>query len=332
MIQVSELSKTYKRQIRQKGFANNLASLFVRKYEDIPAVKNISFSIAEGEIVGFIGPNGAGKSTTIKMLSSILTPTSGCVTVDGIDPAKHRKENAMKIGVVFGQRSQLWWDIPVIESYKLLKYMYKVEDKRFEANLGLFKELLGLGDFLNAPVRQLSLGQKMRAELAAALLHDPRILYLDEPTIGLDVLVKEKIRQFIGDINAEKKVTIVLTTHDIGDIEKLCKRVIVIDKGGLVFDDDLKLLERLYVCEESIILELEDPSVGPEDLRTLFPDMDFKKRDSEIVITYRNDRYKAAQIMQELFGRYRVKDFTVKKAEIESIIRNVYAGTAAETI
>ena len=223
MIEVDNLSKTFKVYHHRKGFFGSFANLFSRKHHVVQAVDRVSFTVKRGEIVGYLGPNGAGKSTTIKMLTGILVPTSGSVTVNGYIPHRQRKENAKYIGVVFGQRSHLWFDLPVQESFELLQHIYRIPETQYRYNVEMFDELLNLGDFFQTPVRQLSLGQRMRADIAAALLHNPDVLFLDEPTIGLDVVAKARIRQFIQKINAERQVTVVLTTHDLDDVEKLCK-------------------------------------------------------------------------------------------------------------
>lgn len=227
IIEVDNLYREYK--VAKKG-KNYLQYFFNRKYKKISAVNDISFAINEGESVGFLGPNGAGKSTTIKMLVGILTPSSGKIKVFGREPSKYRKENAQYIGVVFGQKSQLWWDLPVIDTYLLLKKIYKISEEEFEYNLKYYVSELDMDSFLHQPVRQLSLGQRMRAELCAALLHNPRILFLDEPTIGLDIVVKKQIRLMINKINRERNVTILLTTHDLKDIEDVCDRIILINR------------------------------------------------------------------------------------------------------
>lgn len=240
LIVTEALSREYK---IAKRDGNLLKFLFSRRYETIRAVNGISFSIPKGELVGFVGPNGAGKSTTIKMLSGILAPSSGTITVMGNDPFKKRKQNAYHIGVVFGQRSQLWWDLPIGDTFKLLKKIYKVPEEIYLRNLGLFKEYLDLEGIWNQPVRQLSLGQRMRAEIAAAILHNPELLFLDEPTIGLDIVAKRQIREFILRLNRDYQTTVLLTTHDMKDIEEICRRIILIDKGGIVVDcltDELK--------------------------------------------------------------------------------------------
>jgi len=238
-IEVNNVSKNFRIYMREKGFLNNIKSLFHRKYTVKEAVKNVSFSIERGETVGYIGMNGAGKSTTIKMLTGILTPSSGTITVGGLIPYIQRKENARQMGVVFGQRSRLNWDLPMADTFELYRKMYDIDPDRYRHNIQTFTELLDMGEFINRPVRQLSLGEKMRANLALAFLHDPSVVYLDEPTIGLDVVAKSRIREFIREINRNNKVTIMLTTHDMTDIEQICDRLIFIHHGELFYDGSL---------------------------------------------------------------------------------------------
>lgn len=237
VIEARGLTREFKIFRRREGVGGAFLDLFHREYRTLRAVDGIDFCVEEGEMVGYIGANGAGKSTTIKMLTGILVPTAGEIRVLGYVPHKERERYTHHIGVVFGQRSQLWWDIAVIESYRLLRRVYHISEQDFRARLDMFNDILGLADFLNLPVRKLSLGQKMRCELAAALLHNPSILFLDEPTIGLDVLAKAKIRDFLKNINREFRTTVILTTHDLGDIEALCPRVAIIDRGRMLFDD-----------------------------------------------------------------------------------------------
>ena len=253
-IEVRDLCKDYRIAQTEKGFAGAVKSLFHREYRVKSAVRDVSFSIERGEIVGYIGPNGAGKSTTIKMLSGVLIPTSGTVSVGGIVPYKDRKENAKHIGVVFGQRSQLWWDVPVIDSFELLRDMYRVEPARYKRNLDALAALLGLGELLKAPARTLSLGQRMRCEIAASLLHDPKTIFLDEPTIGLDAASKLEVRRFIREQNRERGTTVVLTTHDMQDIEALASRVLLIGKGQLLLDGSLDTLRRRVSGKKKIVV------------------------------------------------------------------------------
>lgn len=244
MIEVSHLRKTFRVARRNAGFSQAVKALFHREYEEIHALDDVSFSIGEGEMVGYIGPNGAGKSSTIKILSGILTPDSGDCKIDGRVPWKERREHVKRIGVVFGQRSQLWWDVPVIDSFELLKEIYTIPDGLYQKNLSRLTELLDLQELLRTPTRQLSLGQRMRCEIAASLLHSPKVLFLDEPTIGLDAVSKLAVRDFIKELNREEKTTVILTTHDMQDIEALASRVILIGKGRILLDGTLSDIQR----------------------------------------------------------------------------------------
>ena len=250
LIEVTDLSRTF--EVRRK------VSRFRREVHEVRAVDHLSFAVEAGEMVGYIGPNGAGKSTTIKMLTGILVPSSGSLSVAGIDPSRNRVELTRRIGVVFGQRTTLWWDLPLRDSFELLRRIYRIDRDRYRRNLAEFTELLELGDLLDTPVRQLSLGQRMRGDIAAALLHDPEILYLDEPTIGLDVVSKGRLREFLRTLNAERGVTLLLTTHDLQDIEQLCSRVMVIDHGSLVFDGSLELLHERGGSTRTLVVDLVD--------------------------------------------------------------------------
>ena len=256
-INVAHISKTFKVAKKQSGFRATLKNFIKREYKYIDAIKDISFNIEEGSIVGYIGQNGAGKSTTIKILSGILIPDKGNVTIDGLTPWKDRKKYVSKIGVVFGQRSQLWWDIPAEDTFNLLKDIYKIEDSKFEEKKNQLVKLLNIEDIIHVPVRQLSLGQRMRCEIAASLLHEPKILFLDEPTIGLDALSKQIVRDFIKKINKEQKVTVILTTHDMSDIEALAKRIIMIGNGEIIYDGTLKNLKQKYDHHKHISVTTE---------------------------------------------------------------------------
>lgn len=258
-IEIKNLKKVYKTAEKEEGFMGNLKSFIHPTYTIKNAVNGISFSIEEGESVAFLGANGAGKSTTIKMLTGIMKPSGGTVYIRGRDPFQNRMENARQIGVVFGQKTQLWWDIPVIETFRLLKSIYEIPDETYEKNMGQFKEILGLDEFLYQPARKLSLGQRVRADMAAALLHEPQILFLDEPTIGLDVAVKQSIYQFLKHINQEKHTTIILTSHDLNDLESLCKRLIILEKGEILFDDSMEKIFDQYpkgMTLEEIVIQL----------------------------------------------------------------------------
>ena len=258
-IAVNNLYKIYKISQRQEGFTGMVKYLFYPQYKEKEAVKGISFSIQQGECVAFLGANGAGKSTTIKMLTGIMKPTDGKIFIMGNEPCRERIRNARNIGVVFGQKTQLWWDISVKDSFELLHSIYEIPDKAYKGNLDLFKEILELEEFMDQPARKLSLGQRVRADIAAALLHDPPVLFLDEPTIGLDVAVKQKVYQFLQYINKEKKTTILLTSHDLKDMEWLCRRLIILEKGEILFDDEItKIFDNYPEAEtlEEIIIEL----------------------------------------------------------------------------
>ena len=323
-IEVNNLTRVFRRQRRKSGLAGAFKGLFHREYDEVRAVDDISFQIDAGEVVGYIGPNGAGKSTTVKMLVGILVPTSGSVVVGGMIPHDNRVANARRIGVVFGQRTQLWWDIPVAETFNLLRYMYDIPLDRYRENIKRFSEVLGVDEFMNVSVRQLSLGQRMRADLCASLLHDPDYIYLDEPTIGLDVVVKERIRQFIIEINSRYGKTVLLTTHDVSDIEKLCKRVIVIDHGHIMYDGNLQVLRDRYGSEEVLTVEFADHVPVREEIA--LPGVDNVEIDGvKAMMTYDRRNVSSSTILQHIMRRHTVTDFVVRDVEIESVIRTMYA-------
>jgi len=259
MIRLDNVSKTYKVACREKGLVNAFKSLFKRKYKTIEALKNVSFTVNEGEIVGYIGPNGAGKSTTIKIMTGIISPTSGNCEINGFNPAKDRQKYVREIGAVFGQRSNLAWDVPVIDSYELLKDIYRISDSEYEKNLKNLTEKLDLTGLLNLPLRQLSLGQRMRCEIAGALLHSPKILFLDEPTIGLDSISKLKVREFIKQMNKETKLTVILTTHDMNDIDALTNRIILIGKGQKLYDGSFEAIKEEYSKSVLVKVQMAEP-------------------------------------------------------------------------
>jgi ABC-2 type transport system ATP-binding protein len=293
-----------------------------RRREVVRAVDGISFDVTAGEIVGYIGPNGAGKSTTIKMLTGILVPTGGTVRVDGLDPQRSRTELAMRIGVVFGQRNQLWWDLPLRDSFELLRHVYRVDPARHARRLREFVDLLDLGPFLDTPVRQLSLGQKMRGEITAALLHNPSILYLDEPTIGLDVVSKSRVREFLARVNRDLGVTVILTTHDLSDVERLCSRLMVIDAGRLVYDGTVEDLKGRHGQYRTLVVDLEQPNgplvvEGAEVVRVEGPRQ---------WLRFHRDRTTAAQLIATIAGTTQVLDLTVEEPRIEDLISQLYAG------
>ena len=326
MITVEGINKEFKIYRHRSGMTGAIKDLFGREYENKKAVKDLSFSIDKGEIVGFIGPNGAGKSTTIKMMTGILVPDSGKILVSGIEPYKNRKENAKKMGVVFGQRTQLWWDIPVSDTMELLKQMYKIPDAVYRDNLDMLNSILGLDKFARQAVRQLSLGQRMRADLACAMLHNPDVLYLDEPTIGLDVLVKKDIRDFISRVNKERKTTIILTTHDMDDIEKLCNRVLVINEGSLMYDGDIDYLREHYGTHKKMTLFLtsELNSITKEKLEKMQISK-VKLDGNKMEFLFKPEQVHAMQILDIIKKENEIIDFNVSQAEIDVVIQNLYA-------
>lgn len=277
MIEVKEIKKYYKIAKRKQGLLSSIRSLFKREYEVKKAVDGISFSIKKGEIVGFIGPNGAGKSTMIKMLSGILYPDAGTLQVNGYIPYKQRKQYVKNIGVVFGQKSQLNWDLPLIESFELMRYIYKIPKERYEENLKKFTKLLDMESFVNQPVRQLSLGQRMRGDIVAALLHSPELVFFDEPTIGLDVVAKEKIREFVRHMNQTEHTTIIFTTHDMQDIEKVCDRLIIIDNGKKIYDGTIMEIKSKYANLKTMEVPLEhgktEVMVGEPEIDSIIRDI-----------------------------------------------------------
>lgn len=322
LIEVRDLVKTYKVNVRNKGILGSLKSLLVPEYRYIQAVDSINFTIDRGETVGFIGPNGAGKSTTVKMLCGILTPTSGSVQIGGLSVAKERKKIAAKLGIVFGQRSQLWWDLPVIDTFELLKSIYRVPEQRYRQNLSRFSEMLGLEEFIRQPVRQLSLGQRMRAEIAASMLHDPEIIFFDEPTIGLDVIAKEKIREFLREVNREKGTTMLFTTHDMQDIEKTCERIIIIDHGQKIYDDSVEQMKRQYGRTRTLAVEFDTYYE-----QVYLPGAEFAgEKDNKKWFTFSKDEADVSSLIQWLSQRYKIVDVTVKEPEIEEVIREIYRG------
>ncbi|NUT56154.1 MAG: ATP-binding cassette domain-containing protein [Thermoleophilia bacterium] len=295
-----------------------------RERREVAAVDGISFTIERGSLVGYLGPNGAGKSTTVKMLTGILVPSGGRIRVAGRDPSRQRVELARRIGVVFGQRSQLWWDLPLRDSFDLLRHIYRVRAERHGANLDRFTELLGLAAFLDTPVRQLSLGQRMRGELTAALLHDPEIVFLDEPTIGLDVVAKAAVREFLAEVNRERGVTVLLTTHDLADIERLCSRLLIIDHGHVIWDGGIDELKREYGQERTLVVDLEEPGPPLELAGTRVARVEGPRQ----WLAFRRDETSAAELIAGVAARARIVDVAIEETEIEEIVRRIYAAGA----
>lgn len=320
IIQVNNLRKDFKVYAHKKGLFGTIGNLFSSKHTVVEAVNNINFKVQRGEFVGYVGPNGAGKSTTIKMLTGILLPSSGHIEVNGIIPYKNRQENAKHIGVVFGQRSQLWWDLPPIDAFFLLGKVYKVEDSIIKKKIKYFNELLSLESFLHTPVRKLSLGQKMRCELTAAMLHSPEILFLDEPTIGLDIVAKDQIRNFLKEINQRENVTVILTTHDLDDIERLCKRIIIIDHGKIIHDGSLVHLKERFAKHKQVIIDFFeiDRLELPEGAKVV------RRQENRFVIQIETDRIKTPQLINFILQNYNIHDLSIHETDIEDIIAHIY--------
>lgn len=357
VIEVECLVREFTSYKRPPGLVGAVRGLFVPERTTIRAVDGVSFSVAQGEVVGYLGPNGAGKSTTIKMLTGILTPTAGSVRVNGLIPHKQRRQNAQRIGAVFGQRTQLWWDLPAIESLRILAALYDVPAATYRANLALFEEVLELGAFAEKPVRQLSLGQRMRMDLAASLLHDPTVLYLDEPTIGMDVLVKEQVRQFVRRAAQERGTTVILTTHDLRDVEQLCTRVLIIDRGALLYEGSVATLKRTFGRERTLVVHLAPGADHPTDAQGaskldlanqlgIAPHQDIRQTgQGEGGLHHAGDDLAGARlvalengiarfafpvtqnpqpVIAAVAARYPIVDLTLEEPDLELIIREIY--------
>ncbi|MFD4124099.1 ATP-binding cassette domain-containing protein [Streptomyces globisporus] len=318
VIEVAHLVKEFSRPTRKEGRFAGLRTLLTREQTVKRAVDGVNFTVQQGEMVGYLGPNGAGKSTTIKMLTGILVPTSGTVTVAGATPWRDRSRNARRIGVVFGQRSQLWWDLPLRDSLWLISRLYDVPEARFRERQRQFGEVLELGPFLDTPVRQLSLGQRMRGDLAAAMLYDPDILYLDEPTVGLDVIAKERIRAFVGELNRASGTTVVLTTHDLDDVEELCDRIILIDHGRVAYDGAVDELKTRYAPHRELVVQTDrlESVEGAEVVR---------REEGRVWLRFDPVRTPPAELVAAVLAQHRVTDLSIVEPELESVIHRIYA-------
>jgi len=307
LIEVEELRKQF---VIREGRVRKMRRV-------VEAVAGVTFSVERGAMLGYIGPNGAGKSTTVKMLTGILVPSAGHVRVAGLEPSRQRIQLARRIGAMFGQRIQLWWDLPLIESFELLRHIYKVPADRYKQSLARFREVLDLDSFLHTPVRQLSLGQRIRGELVASLLHDPEVVFLDEPTIGLDVVARQRVREFLAEVNRERGVTVMLTTHDLSDIERLCERILIIDHGRTIYDGDIPALKARYGEERTLVVDLEEPG----------PPLEVPGARVEVVDGPRQTlrfRGSAAELTAAVAARARIVDLTIREPDIEEIVRRIY--------
>ena len=343
MIELKNVSKEFVSPKKYPGFKGAIKGLFSNEKVKKVAVDDISFTIEDGEIVGYIGSNGAGKSTTIKMMTGILNPTSGTCLVNGIDPSKNRKENAQNIGVVFGQRTQLWWDLPLSESFTILKEIYDVSDEAYTEQMDFLNRVLELDEFFDRPVRTLSLGQRMRADLGAALLHNPKVLYLDEPTIGLDIVVKDNIRKAIKEINAKYGTTVILTTHDIGDIEELCSRIIIIDEGKKIYDGTLEDLKDTFGKRRKVTMEVRKPELltelklfqkimGVNGVQIMENDYDsvLDAESKTYTVSFDKHKMQVPQILSAVMELTEVTDIKLQETELAEIVKEIYNHGSAE--
>jgi ABC-2 type transport system ATP-binding protein len=320
IISVNGLEKHFRVNKQHRGRFGVVRSLVSREVQVVKAVDAVSFAVQPGELVGYLGPNGAGKSTTIKMLTGLLVPSGGELVVNGRIPWKERRAYVNRIGAVFGQRTTLWWDLPVIESLELLQHIYKVPADQFRKNLDEFKTLLDLEPFLHTPVRSLSLGQRMRADICASLLHNPDLLFLDEPTIGLDVVAKERIRKFIKHMNRERGTTVLLTTHDMADVQKLCDRVMIIDQGKLLYDGNLDTLQTRFGGKRELVVDFaehyENASIDGAEVAD--------RENGRVTYQFDRQTISASELIGRLSKRYRIQDLAVREPDIEATIRRIY--------
>jgi ABC-2 type transport system ATP-binding protein len=325
LIEVQDLTKEFRSFRRREGVLGALQNLFVREYVTVRAVDHVSFSIERGEMVGYIGANGAGKSTTIKILTGILVPTSGRVVSNGFVPYQERRRYTKHIGVVFGQRTQLWWDIAVIESFKLLKEIYEIPEADYRRRLGVFGEMLNLKEYLHTPVRKLSLGERMRCDLAASLLHNPPVLFLDEPTIGLDVVAKERIREFLKEINRTESTTVLLTTHDLSDIEQLSRRIVIIDRGHILFDGDLAQMKKRLAKYTQVKFFLKDRSQVAHLDQVQSSGIVCERIDElTYFIRFDRDQISTAEVIRRIVNTLEVRDIFIEEEPIEEIVKRIY--------
>lgn len=330
-VEVDSLTKEFRSFKRREGLQGAIVDLFSRQYRTLRAVDRISFKINPGEMVGYIGPNGAGKSTTIKMLTGILVPTDGAVSANGFVPWKERTRYTTTIGVVFGQRTQLWWDIAVVESFQLLKKIYNVSEADYQARMKHFDKILELGRFLHTPVRKLSLGERMRCDIAAALLHNPPLVFLDEPTIGLDIIAKENIREFLKQVNQEFETTILLTTHDLSDIEELCNRLMIIDRGRMLFDGGLAELKHQFWKETAVRVDFRDRDQARRLSQLELPGINCDELDEmSCRLRFPREAYSAADVIRQVLNAVEVRDVVIEEQSIDEVVKRIYLGEMFE--
>ena len=325
IIEIRNVTKEFKVLNRREGLKGSLKDLFSRDYKIVRAVDNVTMSIEQGEIVGYLGPNGAGKSTTIKMMTGVLEPTSGEILVDGNIPYKNRAKNAENIGVVFGQRSQLWWALPLIESFKLLRDIYQIPQENYDEMLALYQSLVDIEPILHKPVRQMSLGQRTLSDILAAFLHDPKIVFLDEPTIGLDVSMKAKIRTLIHELNRRRNTTVILTTHDMGDVDALCRRIVIIDKGKMLYNNDIEHLKGFFGSYRTLKIRLDgDLEQWAQQLGQELPDFSVSADEEWISVLVDEEKQKVIDVLSGLQKKYRIRDMQLEEISTEEVIKKIY--------
>ena len=325
IIKMQNVVKEFRVLNRREGLKGSIKDLFSRNYKTIRAVDNISVSIAQGEIVGYLGPNGAGKSTTIKMMTGVLEPTSGQIWIGGNAPYQNRTRNAQEIGVVFGQRTQLWWALPLVESFRILKDIYQISDGEYNSMLELYQSLVDIEPLLHKPVRQMSLGQRTLSDILAAFLHNPKIVFLDEPTIGLDVSMKAKIRTLIHALNQEKNTTVILTTHDMGDVDALCRRIIIIDKGKMLYDNDIEHLKGFFGSYRTMKIRIDgDKRHHAERIHKEFPAFSVSADEEWISILVDEDRTKVIDVLGQLQKFHSIRDMQLEEISTEEVIKKIY--------
>lgn len=325
IIKMKNIIKEFKVLNRREGLKGSIKDLFSRNYKTVRAVDNISMNIEQGEIVGYLGPNGAGKSTTIKMMTGVLEPTSGEILIGGNIPYKNRTKNAQEIGVVFGQRSQLWWALPLVESFRILKDIYQISDEDYDSMMKLYQSLVDIEPLLHKPVRQMSLGQRTLSDILAAFLHDPKIVFLDEPTIGLDVSMKAKIRTLIQALNKEKKTTVILTTHDMGDVDALCRRIIIIDKGKMLYDNDIEHLKGFFGSYRTLKIRIDGSLKHQAELiQKEVSDFSVSADDEWISILVDEDKAKVIDVLTKLQHSHDIRDMQLEEISTEDVIKKIY--------
>lgn len=325
IIKMQNVVKEFRVLNRREGLKGSVKDLFSRNYKTIRAVDNISVSIAQGEIVGYLGPNGAGKSTTIKMMTGVLEPTSGQIWIGGNAPYQKRTRNAQEIGVVFGQRTQLWWALPLVESFRILKDIYQISDGDYNSMLELYQSLVDIEPLLHKPVRQMALGQRTLSDILAAFLHNPKIVFLDEPTIGLDVSMKAKIRTLIHALNQEKNTTVILTTHDMGDVDALCRRIIIIDKGKMLYDNDIEHLKGFFGSYRTLKIRIDgDMRHHAERIQKEFPAFSVSADEEWISILVDEDRTKVIDVLGQLQKFHSIRDMQLEEISTEEVIKKIY--------